>query len=156
MNWSILLMVGSLILFVSHTPVYSGGPERLSQNTLRSDNTTMWLAGSVGGTVGRGKKDISGSSKKSKTPSAKKKSSRGCSGLTGKWNSWASFLFGKGDVTFTRGGRLIHGSGIKGTWRCKGGRITVKWNGDPNYYKLKKSANGRQLVHDNGKVSFRR
>ncbi|OGT87890.1 MAG: hypothetical protein A2286_00510 [Gammaproteobacteria bacterium RIFOXYA12_FULL_61_12] len=128
-------------------------------------------AGSVGGTIGRGSRDLSGGAVKpreeprAKPPrprsegvsQARKPPSGGsCSGVAGTWSSWAAGLFGKGDTRFSAGGVMTHSSGFKGWWRCNNGVISVKWNHDRNIYQLRKSPDGRQLVNPDGSPGFKR
>ncbi len=76
-----------------------------------------------------------------------------CPNIVGVWNSWASGLFGKGDTTFRSDGTAIHGSGIRGVWKCEGGKIQMSWGGEtPKLFTLQ----GGKLVDPGGIVGFSR
>jgi tetratricopeptide (TPR) repeat protein len=76
-----------------------------------------------------------------------------CPNIVGVWNSWASGLFGHGDTTFKSDGTAIHGSGIRGTWKCEGGKLQMSWGGSaPEVFTLRDN----KLINSSGGVGFSR
>ncbi|MBI4275517.1 MAG: hypothetical protein HY659_12550 [Rhizobiales bacterium] len=128
-------------------------------------------AGSIGGTIGKQGKSVSGGDESSPptqaapTPappasgsqrSASREPARsGCRSIAGTWN-WSGGLFGRNDTVFSSDGTAKHRSGFTGTWNCQGGGIYLHWK---NWWQgsLQLSPDGRRLTDiRTGKVAFTR
>lgn len=126
-------------------------------------------AGSIGGSIGKQGKSISGGEESSapkqgtpsparRAPSQDRSTSRdqakpGCPSIAGTW-SWTGGLFGKNDTVFNQDGTARHRSGIVGTWTCRGGDIYLHWK---NWWNgtLHLSADRRRLITvSSGKAAF--
>jgi hypothetical protein len=130
-------------------------------------SSALAQAGSIGGTVGKQDKSISGgeeadrprSTPHMKRPAAKaqeKPSDHSCRSIVGTWSSWASGQFGPNDTQFKADGTITHPTS-KGTWSCENGQYVHVWAtfGRRGPYRL--SPNGKQLIKiQDGSVSFYR
>jgi hypothetical protein len=139
----------------------------LSHLALANVSSALAQAGSIGGTIGKHDKSISGSEEADgprtapppKRPAAKaqeKSSGQSCRSIAGTWSSWASGQFGPNDTRFNANGTITHPTS-KGTWSCENGQYMHVWTtfGRRGPYRL--SANGKQLIKiEDGSVSFYR
>lgn len=112
--------------------------------------------GSVGGTIGKQNKSVSGSEQASpsrreaRKPTAQSNPAQdakpsACGNFFGVWTSGGgAWLYGKNDTTFSANGTARHSSGIIGTWTCQGGEIVLIWK-DWTDDRIKLSSDGRRL-----------
>jgi hypothetical protein len=102
-------------------------------------------AGSVGGTIGKQDKSISGgddtADSRHAVPGIKHPGSAGskrteqkgagsaCGRVAGVWtaNGWYNAIYGRGDVVLSADGSARHVSGIVGVWTCVGGHFVMHW-----------------------------
>jgi hypothetical protein len=86
-------------------------------------NTILAEPGSVGGTIGKQGKTVSGGNEKEAAPNraTSGETSSPCLGLVGVW-SWST----GGETTIKPGGTLSKGE-LTGTWTCKGGQVVIVW-----------------------------
>ena len=147
----------------------SAGIAFLALFHLAFANASLALAqaGSIGGTIGKQDKSLSGSEEadrprtppRPKLPAAKARetpSGHSCRSIAGTWSSWASGQFGPNDTRFNANGTITHPTS-KGTWTCENGQYMHVWAtfGRRGPYRL--SANGKQLIKiEDGSVSFYR
>jgi hypothetical protein len=137
----------------------------LSHLVFADVSSVLAQAGSVGGTIGKQDKSISGGEEADRPrtalhprqPAAKARatsSGHACRSIAGTWSSWASGQFGPNDTRFNADGTITHPTS-KGTWSCENGQYTHVWAafGRRGPYRL--SANGKQLIKiEDGSVSF--
>jgi hypothetical protein len=137
----------------------------LSHLAFANVSSALAQAGSVGGTIGKQDKSISGGEEADrsltaphpKRPAAKARetsSGHSCRSIAGTWSSWASGQFGPNDTRFNADGTITHPAS-KGTWSCENGQYMHVWSafGRRGPYRL--SANGKQLIKiEDGSVSF--
>jgi hypothetical protein len=177
MRWMIggLLCV-SLIPGAAATRV--DGDDRLEQALVgaaqaqvadrQSTGTRLRLAqaGSTGGTLGKTDQSLSGSTLKAPAPETKPKAppvakqergKGGCPNIVGTWNSWASAIWGAGDVVFKSDGNAMHNAGIPGKWWCDRGQLFMTWGENKQAGTYRLSADGKQITNlENGMVGFSR
>lgn len=118
--------------------------------------TAFAQAGSVGGTVGRIDKSISGEAAPSephaqvqqRSPAQRQSTAGGCGNILGTWTSGWSSVFGAGDVTINRGGAATHKSGVTGQWSCTEGKVVIVWSHGYTD-RLSMSADGKSLTGKN-------
>jgi len=133
-----------------------------------SSSILLAQAGSVGGTLGKKDKSVSGDIGESQPPAKRKpvhramsedsadtarKTGKKCPNIVGVWNSWASGLFGQGDTVFKQDGTATHRSGIPGVWKCDNGKLMISWGGE-TFGEFKLDSN--KLVNSDGGVGFSR
>jgi hypothetical protein len=133
-----------------------------------ANGSSVWAqAGSVGGSIGKQDKSVSGSEEteapraaphpRRSVPKERERSSGvSCRSIVGAWSSWASSQFGHNDTRFNADGTITHPAS-KGTWSCENGQYVHDWTafGRRGPYRL--SANGRQLIKiKDGSISFSR
>jgi hypothetical protein len=111
-------------------------------------------AGSIGGSIGKTDKSVSGGEEQTQKPSrpvtrahnhSSEEKPKACPNIVGIWDSWASGLFGKSDTTFNKDGTASHRSGITGKWWCDNGHIWLKWTTSDNH-EIKLTAGGKKIV----------
>jgi hypothetical protein len=105
--------------------------------------------GSIGGSVGKTDKSISGAvedsrpaeptNKRSRSTSSNRTGERpsgqdevarsACGRIPGVWtaNGWYNAIYGRGDVVLGADGSARHVSGIVGTWVCRGDHFVMDW-----------------------------
>jgi hypothetical protein len=86
---------------------------------LATDRIAQGQAGSIGGTIGKTDKSVSGGDKETEPQRASS-----CAKLIGVW-SW----FIGGDVTFKSDGSYVQPqSSLTGTWTCKSDYVLMLWS----------------------------
>ena len=96
-------------------------------------------SGSVGGTVGKQDKSISGGAeldrpraapqpKRSATKSQEKSSGQSCDRIVGNW----TWYLGVTEMVFNQDGTARNSGGGPATWTCTGGRAVVTFRGGPS------------------------
>ena len=136
----------------------------LSHLAFANVSSAQAQAGSVGGTIGKQDKSISGGEEADRSPTAphsrrpaakaQETSGHSCRSIAGTWSSWASGQLGPNDTRFNADGTITHPAS-KGTWSCESGQYVHVWSafGRRGPYRL--SANGKQLIKiEDGSVSF--
>jgi len=135
-----------------------------------SAGTAAAQAGSVGGTIGKQDKSISGNERAAAprparnqrqgrnkpSPASGRSSQASCRSIVGTWASWASGIYGKQDTKIKADGTLEHRTS-KGTWSCTAGEYIHVWDsfGVRGPYTL--SPDGKRLIKiKDGSVSFSR
>ena len=128
---------------------------------VATDRIALGQAGSVGGTIGKTDKSVSGGEEqphsrakpqKDKTDATPATRSSPCRDIVGTWK----WYLGLSETTFLADGSARHSSGATGKWQCVGSAISAVWsNGVKEHYVL--SPDGNSLSVDtswNGGVSF--
>jgi hypothetical protein len=133
-----------------------------------SAGTAAAQAGSVGGTIGKQDKSISGNERaphparsqrqgrNKPSPASGRSSQASCRSIAGTWASWASGIYGKKDTKINADGTLEHRTS-KGTWSCTAGEYIHVWDsfGVRGPYTL--SPDSKRLIKiKDGSVSFSR
>ena len=124
--------------------ILSTGTQLLRANaTTHEHYVQLAQAGSVGGRVGRGKKDLSGGVKNTRRKTvSKRKAVSSCRRVIGRW-SW-THVFGTWIVNFKTNNKVINNVGLSGDWTCSGGKYTVVWwHGARETFSI--AADGRNL-----------
>jgi hypothetical protein len=131
----------------------------------------VWAqAGSIGGSIGKQNKMITGDSgpergrddgvrrprpRRAATAAPRTRTAPRCPNIAGVWSSWASGIFGKGDTTFSADGTGVHRSGFRGRWWCESGQLHIAWpDGKPGVVKI--SDNGKIITGQDGRVHMSR
>jgi hypothetical protein len=132
--------------------------------------TALAQAGSTGGTIGKTGKSASGGEephrgRKARGPTAQAHAVREhpsgpvCSKVAGKWDSWASGIFGRSDTTFNEDGTWRHASGIGGKWWCEGGEFRIQ-HSEPGSRVERYRYDGKQIISidpdSSGRATFSR
>jgi hypothetical protein len=90
---------------------------------LSEPDAALTQAGSTGGNVGKQDKSASGSKDQESTQKKSTNTASRCSSFP------ASYSYPLQTVTvFRSDGTASNSSGLKATWTCANGRVTVKWN----------------------------
>jgi hypothetical protein len=111
--------IGIVVLAISHLAFVSA-------------SMALAQAGSVGGTIGKQDKSISGGGeadrpvpKRSAAKTRETPSGRACYRIVGTW----SWYLGVSDVIFEKAGTALHpASGSRGRWSCAGDTVNVVWS----------------------------
>jgi hypothetical protein len=114
---------------------------------LTTDRNALGQAGSIGGTIGKTDKSVSGGDvtrpRTSRGHANSGKHASQCQTLAGVWtaNGWWNAIYGRGDVVLNSDGSAQHNSGIPGTWRCNNRHFEMHW---------KEWADGEGTLSDDG------
>ncbi|MEI7806562.1 MAG: hypothetical protein WCI56_14680 [Hyphomicrobiales bacterium] len=141
---------------------------------LTGASAALAQSGSMGGSIGKQGKAVSGGDERSAPPAAApaprkrkaavtpddggddeqprvKRGGGSCGRVAGNWtaNGWWNAIFGRGDVILRADGSARHNSGIVGTWTCSGGTFVMDWknwaHGEGSL-----SPDGNIITFDNG------
>jgi hypothetical protein len=123
----------------------------ISQSAFANISSALAQAGSVGGSIGKQDKSISGGEDAERPRAAplSKRSAAGtqettpCKGLVGTW----SFSNGVG-VAFKAGGGLSSTNNDLGKWTCEGGMVAAHWRTHTDHYVI--SSDGAHMSGNSG------
>jgi hypothetical protein len=127
----------------------------LSHLAFANASAALAQAGSVGGSIGKRDKSISGGEEvdgrraapPSKQPVAKMQETTSCKGLPGTW----TFSNGIG-VAFKAGGGLLATNDDVGKWTCEGSRVAAHWRKWTDHYVI--SSDGTHMSGNSGLLNM--
>jgi hypothetical protein len=125
---------------------------------LATDRIAVGQAGSIGGTVGKTDKSISGDEPEQRQipvqrPNVEKSTANSCHRIVGTW-SWHSNPLMNLEAVFRRDGSNSGAGGFTGHWSCAGTKVTATWsNGAVDTISISSDGNGL-AIQNNWGASF--